>query len=328
MAAVIAAAACSEPAPPPPPPAPPNTAETRAQRYQECWNQFNDKAWDKFQTCYTDTAVSESADSTPATFTGRPAIIERAKMEAGAFPDRRGEVRLVLVNNEHVASIAMYTGTNTGPLPPGPDGKPGPATGKPVGFLLAHMVDFDSTGMAAGREMAFVDEGTMMAQLGLSPAPARPAEKPNGMPATVVLAKNDATETANLAATSAMFVAVNKHDLKALAAMTPDTYRSIEIARPKDMDKKEALASTKEMFGAYPDVKITPTTMWAAGDYVVITGTFEGTNTGDMPSAQMKKTGKAVKARFCEIIKFENGKPKDDYLFYNGAAMAAQLGLK
>src|SRR5436190_12912984 len=56
------AAACSESAPPPPPPPPApvvKTAQERAAMYQACWQQFNDKAWDKFQNCYTETATSE-----------------------------------------------------------------------------------------------------------------------------------------------------------------------------------------------------------------------------------------------------------------------------
>jgi len=35
-----------------------------------------------------------------------------------------------------------------------------------------------------------------------------------------------------------------------------------------------------------------------------------------------------VIGRFCEIVKFEGGKATDDYLFYNGAAFMAQLGVK
>ena len=77
--------------------------------------------------------------------------------------------------------------------------------------------------------------------------------------------------------------------------------------------------------GAFPDVKITPVSSWAAGDYVVVTGTFEGTNTGDMPSMKMKKTGNKVSAHFLEIFQFDKGKVTNDWLFYNGAAFATQL---
>jgi predicted ester cyclase len=323
------AGACSEPAPPPEPAAPAvKSAEVRAQWYQDCWNHFNSKAWTEFEACYAENAVSESVDSDAPSATGRAAIIERAKMEATAFPDRRGELRLLLVNGDRMASVALYSATNTGPMPPGPDGKPMPATGKPVGLLMAHTVDLDPTGSHAVRDASYVDDGTMAAQLGMNPAPARPAEKPSGALPTIVIARNDDAERANLASAQAIFDAVNKHDLKAIEALTPEDYKLIEVARPTDVGKKESLAGAKEMFGAFPDVKVTPVTMWAARDYVAIAGTFEGTNTGDLPSMGLKKTGRKVSARFFEIIRFENGQPKEDWLFYNGAAMAAQLGVK
>ena len=327
-AALVTVAACSEPAPPPPPPAPPvATPEQRAQWYQACWDQFNNKQWDQFQNCYSENAISEAVDSTPPSLAGRAAIIEHGKTDAVAFPDRRGEVRLVLVNGDHMASLALFTATNTGEMS-GPDGKPMKPTGKSIGFLMGHVIDLDATGTHAAREATYVDEGTMAAQLGLSPAPARVAEKPTGASTKVVIAKNDATEKANLDATRASIDAFNKHDLKAIDADTPDNYRLVEIAQPKDLDKKGSLASMKELFGGFSDATLTPQTMWAAGDYVVVEGTLTGTNNGDLKSMGVKKTGKKVTLRYFDIIRFENGKGVEEWLVYNGAAFAGQLGLK
>jgi len=328
-AVLVGAAACSEP-PPPPPPAAPTVAspEARAQFYQGCWAHYNNKAWDQFQNCYAETAVSEAVDSTTPADNGRAAIVEHDKALAESFPDRRGEPRLILINGERIATIALYTATNTGPMP-GPDGKPMPATGKSVGLLIGHTLEMDATGSVAVRDASYLDEGTMMAQLGLNPAPAPPAEKATGAPPTVVLATNDATETANLAEARKIFDAVNAHDVAALTAATPDNYKAFEPSSPTPKDKKASLQGMQEMFGAFPDVRITPTRMWAAGDYVAIEGTFEGTNTGPMPSMGMKKgTGNKVSVRFLEFMKFENGQCTEDWLFYNGAAWAAQLGLK
>lgn len=331
-AAMSMAAACSESAPPPPPPPPApvvKTAQERAAMYQACWQQFNDKAWDKFQNCYTETATSESVDSNPPSVTGRAQIVERAKTESLGFPDRRGEVKMILINGDHATSVALWTGTNTGALPPGPDGKPVPATNKPVGFLMAHTLDYDSTGAYAVRDAAYIDEHTLMSQLGLDPSPARKVEKATGAPAMVVIAKNDAAETANVNATRSLFDALNKHDIKGIEALTGDDYKGVTIAEAKDVNKKESLAGTKEMFGAFPDVAITPATVWGAGDFVVVTGTFQGTNTGPMPSAKMPATGNKVSARFLEILRFgADGKVHEDWLFYNGAAMMAQLTAK
>ena len=66
---------------------------------------------------------------------------------------------------------------------------------------------------------------------------------------------------------------------------------------------------------------------WGAGDYVVATGTWSGTNTGDMPGTKMKKTGKSVALQFVEVDRFAAGKTKNIWIFTNGAAAAAQLGM-
>jgi len=188
---------------------------------------------------------------------------------------------------------------------------------------MVHTADFDATGSAVVHDAAYVDQGTMMSQLGLSPKPARPVAKPTGAAATVVMAKNDDAEKANLATAQSLFDTLNKHDLKGLAVFMGDDYKSMTVAEPKDQNKTEAMAGTKDMFTGFPDVKIMPVTTWAAGDYVVISGTFDGTNTGDTPT--MKKSGNKVSAHFLEILKFSGGKVQDDWLFYNGAAFMAQL---
>src|SRR5678815_5626896 len=96
--AVLLHGACSEPAPPPPPAPSPTvkTPQQRVQLYQACWDQFNNQQWDQFQKCYAENAVSEAMDANPPSITGRTAIIERAKLEVAPFPDRHGEIRLLL----------------------------------------------------------------------------------------------------------------------------------------------------------------------------------------------------------------------------------------
>ena len=122
-----------------------------------------------------------------------------------------------------------------------------------------------------------------------------------------------------------MFETLNKHDVAAYGKLLPDDYKLIESAQPADLDKKGALASIKEAFTAFPDVSITPSTTWAAGDYVVVEGTFAGTNTGNLPSMGLGKTGKKLSVRFFEVLRIEKGQPKEDWLFYNGSAFARQL---
>jgi ketosteroid isomerase-like protein len=329
--ALLLAVGCSEPAPPPapaaPPPPPVKTAQERVQLFQDCWNHFNTKAYDRMATCYASSINVETADSAmPKITTPADAIAQMKKEEAG-FPDRRGELRYVFLNGGHIASIVLYTGTNSGPMT-GPDGKPMPATNKSVGMLVGQVLDLDANGAAATRETVYFEEGTMMAQLGLSPNPARKAEKATGAAPIIVMAKNDATEAANVTAVRAMYDAFTKKDVKAMQASMADDYKLIEVAQAMDMDKKAADKSMSEFMKGFPDVTPTITNIWAAGDFVIVEGSISGTNTGPMPSMGMKKaTGKKITVRFLEVYEMSGGKAKTDWLFYNGAAFATQLGL-
>jgi|SRR5688572_13320191 len=326
--ALLLAAACSEPAPPPPPPPPPvKTAQERVQLYQDCWNHFNTKAYDRMASCYASAMTAEVADSaTPKVTTPADAIAQMKKDEA-AFPDRRGELRYVFVNGSHIAGVVLYTGTNSGAMA-GPDGKPMPATNKSIGMLMGHALDLDANGAAATRETVYLEEGTMMAQLGLNPNPARKPEKGTGAAPVIVIAKNDATEAANVTAVRAMYDAFAKKDVKAMQAAMTDDFKLIEIAQAMDLDKKAADKSMSEFMRGFPDLTPSVTTIWAAGDFVIVEGSISGTNTGPMPSMGMKKpTGKKITVRFMEVYEMSGGKAKTEWLFYNGAAFASQLGL-
>jgi hypothetical protein len=79
------------------------------------------------------------------------------------------------------------------------------------------------------------------------------------------------------------------------------------------------------MYKGMSDVKLDGVESWAAGDYVVSTGTFTGKNDG--PMMGMKPTGKQVTLGYLQIDRLEAGKIKESWLFYNSAAMAMQLGL-
>lgn len=327
---IAVAAACSEPAPPPPPPAPtPATAEARVKLFTSCWDQFNNKAWDQFQNCFAENATAENIDSGRPPTTGRAALLAQAKAEAESSPDRRGELKLALFNGSRIAAVAAFTGTNTGPMP-GPDGKPMPATNKKFGLLIGQYLELDAMGAHATRESVYIEEGTFASQLGLSPQPyGRPVIALTGAAPITVIAKNDATETANVATVRAMMEAGNKHDFKAMETFMADNYKLIDVGQPQDLDKKAAMAASKEFLGAFKDLQATASDVWAAGDYVVIVGRIDGTNTGPMPSMGIAKaTNKKISGRFLEICKIENGKVTEDWLFYNTAAVASQLGLK
>ena len=321
------------PAPAPPPveakkeePKPvPLTAEQKIKGYQEGWAAFNAKDFAKFQGTWAENAQSEMLDM-GAPLTGPAAITEKgAKSFASGFPDATGEAQLTLVNGNNILGVILVRGTNTGTYvtPVGPV----PATNKKVGFLAAQSIELNDLGKAVKEVMAY-DGGTVAGQLGLMPGPHRKAIETGWTEKPVVVASGSEVEKANLAAFTKGVEGFNKHDTAAALAMAADDVVFSKVSAPADLTgKKEVQKGLDESFKAFPDVKLEIKSAWSAGDYVVSTGTWSGTNTGDMPAMKLKKTGKPVSVHFIEVDKFVGGKTKNIWLFTNGAAAAAQLGL-
>ncbi|HYQ05300.1 MAG TPA: nuclear transport factor 2 family protein [Polyangiaceae bacterium] len=321
------------PAPPPAPveakkeePKPvPLTAEQKLKAYQEGWAAFDAKDFAKFQGIWAENATSEMLDM-GAPLTGPAAITEKgAKSFASGFPDATGELQLTLVNGNNIVGVVLVRGTNAGTYvtPVGPV----PATNKKVGFLAAQSVEVNDQGKAVKEVLAY-DGGTVAGQLGLMPMPHRKAIETGWTEKPVVIASGSETEKTNLAAFSKGIEGFNKHDAAAALAAAADDVVFSKQSGPADLTgKKEVQKGLEESFKAFPDVKLDVKSSWAAGDYVVSTGTWSGTNTGDMPSMKMKKTGKPVSVHYIQIDKFVGGKTKNMWLFMNGAAAAAQLGM-
>jgi predicted ester cyclase len=338
-AAPLAAPPPAEPvaAAPPPPAAPveaakpaappPATADERAKWFKDCWTLFNTKDWNKFPGCYAENASSEQVDMGMPALVGRANVIEKnAKIFATAFPDLVGENELTIVSGNDILSVVLLKGTHKGALP-GPQGEI-PPTNKKIGYLAVQHIQTTADGRSIAKERFIYDGGTFMSQLGLSPMPARKpleqgwAEKPS------LISSGSEAEKANLAVLGAYTAAFNKHDAAALAATVTDDVTFSDLSAPADrVGKKEVTKSNEEMLKGFPDAKIDQTGAWAAGDYVISTGRFSGTNSGDMPSMKLKKTGKPVNVEYYMVTKVAGGKVKSNWLFSNGMAFAGQLGL-
>jgi predicted ester cyclase len=301
----------------------PLTAEQKIKVYQDTWAAFNAKDFAKFQASWAEGATSEMLDMGPP-LVGPAAITETgAKAFATGFPDATGEAQLTLVNGNNVVGLVLIRGTHTGPFvtPMGPV----PPTSKKVGFLAADIVELNDAGKGV-KEVLGYDGGTLAGQLGLAQMPHRKAIDAGWAEKPVVVATGSELEKSNLAAYNKAVEGFNKHDAVAALGTPADDIVFSEMSAPADRTgKKEVQKGIEEMFKAFPDAKLELKSAWSAGDYVVSTGTWSGTNTGDM--SKLKKTGKAVKLQFIEVDKFVGGKTKNIWLFTNGAAAAAQLGL-
>ena len=318
---------------PPPAPAPkdqpvapkPITAEERVKWYQDCWEDFNQKKWTEFQQCYAPTATSQ--DGMGRTLHGPDAIAADSENFAKGVPDVRGDGQLILVNGTHTAGVYLLTGTHSGPLK-SPEGKETPATNKKFGLLFGHTLEVEPNAPKGTKEFGVMDNGTFVNQLGLSKNPGRPLME-KGVPAPkIVIAKNDAAETKNLDAEKATADAWNKRDATTLYPFYADDVVVHDMTQPKDQTKAQMQQSDKDLWKAFSDARITNSSIWAAGDYAVINGTFEGTNDGDFAPMKLKKTGKKVSVPYLSIDRLEDGKIKESWLFFDGAYFAAQLGVK
>jgi hypothetical protein len=204
-----------------------------------------------------------------------------------------------------------------------------PATNKKFGVFFAQLIETTEDGRGVQRERTYLDVGSLLGQLGLSPAPHRKLVEKGWAEKPVVIATGNEVEKANLAGLPSGIEAFNEHDLPAMLGLFADDVVLSSASAPADVVGRAAVRkSYQELFKGFPDAKLELTTSWAAGDYVVSEGVFSGTNSRALPSWGIKKaTGKPVRSRYTEIAKLEAGTIKNAWIFDNGMAFATQLGL-
>ena len=142
------------------------------------------------------------------------------------------------------------------------------------------------------------------------------------------MASGSDTEAANKKLARKMWSSVSSGDDEAFLAMVADDAIMHHMDMPEDVNGKDGV---RKLIGTYregfPSFTLTPEDVIAAGDWVTARVTFKGKNTGDLTAMNVKATGKDVTLQSFNATRFENGKMKEHYVFLNGLAFAAQLGL-
>src|SRR5215467_10026079 len=136
-----------------------STPDAWAQWYQDCWADFSAAKWDEFKKCYAANAVSQQLGYGKLSVTGRDAIVKASQDFFMTFPDARGEGQLILLNGNHITSMYLLKGTNTGPLF-GPDGKLLPGRNQKIGLFFGHSIETDSGGRVV-KEIGAMDGVTL-----------------------------------------------------------------------------------------------------------------------------------------------------------------------
>jgi ketosteroid isomerase-like protein len=299
-----------------------------ADKYTKCIGMINDGKFDDF-TSQCVAADYKGHDVDMGDMNGADSIKNEFASLKKAFPDWKMTPQLVLVNGRNILAVELTTGTNSGPMQMAPSAPETPATNKKLGMLVFHRLTIDDQNKA-NEEWMYEDPSTMMGQLGLLPKGAPPVRPVidtswDGAPNITVAADND-TEKKNLEVAKAMTEAFNARKLPdMLALMTDDAVESDQADAQDYKGKKEIEKDLKGFQSAFSDCKITVDNTWAAGDYVVALGMFEGTNDHDLGT--LKKTGKKISIHYAEVLKLKDGKVTNLWRFRNGMATAIQLGV-
>jgi predicted ester cyclase len=302
------------------------TGKALADRYSQCWQNFNEANWDEFLKCYGPATPSVAPGMLPAK--GGKAIVDKhAKTFRAALPDVIGELQLMVVNGRNAATIALMHGTHTGPLA-SPAGDI-PPTNKRLGQVVAHSIE-SGPGAIASKEWFIQDGATFMAQLGLSKNPARGAvdKMPTAIAGSpVVVATGSAVEKSNLAAARKAYALFNRHDKKLAETASPDIVDHDQTA-PADITGVAAeMDHTVALWQMSSNVRCTTPILFAAGDYTVAIGQLLGKNDGDAPAMGLKKTGKSFGLDYIEFIRWKDGKAVELWPFVNSMQLAMELGL-
>ncbi|HXI59607.1 MAG TPA: ester cyclase [Polyangia bacterium] len=302
------------------------TGKALADRYSQCWQNFNEANWDEFLKCYGPGTPSVAPGMLPAK--GGKAIVDKhAKTFRAALPDVIGELQLLVVSGRNAATIALMHGTHTGPLA-SPAGDI-PPTNKRLGQVVAHSIE-SGPGAIASKEWFIQDGATFMAQLGLSKNPARAAidKMPTAIAGgPVVVATGSAVEKSNLAAAKKAYALFNRHDKKLAETASPDIVDHDQTS-PADITGVAAeMDHTAALWQMSSNVKCATPILFAAGDYTVAIGQLVGKNDGDAPAMGLKKTGKSFSLDFIEFVRWKDGKAVELWPFLNSMQLAMELGL-
>ena len=81
-----------------------------------------------------------------------------------------------------------------------------------------------------------------------------------------------------------------------------------------------------ELLGAYPDFTIEVVALLGDADRAVVQWRAIGTFTG-RPFQGVHATGRHVEIRGCDVMRFEDGRLRENTIYYDGLGLARQIGM-
>ncbi len=118
----------------------------------------------------------------------------------------------------------------------------------------------------------------------------------------------------------------NSHDPSKLAAHYAESvsFRSPLAGEITSLEGVQRFAAG--LFSAFPDAKMTVTRVVSAGSEAFVHFEATGTNSGPLPNGR-PATGRAMRFHGLAHTVIENGKVRQDWVYYDALAVFRQLGL-
>lgn len=236
-----------------------------------------------------------------------------------AFPDAKLTTTRVLVKDDKAIAEWVVTGTNSGDFM---GGKP---TGKRVGYGGVSVRWLGPDGKVT-RENMYVDQTTMMGQLGKAPKDAKvraPLAAPTGATEFIVAKPGDEKNETTL---RSLYAAMEKQDVKGSVALFSTDIVVSNAYYPEDIKGLKAVEKDiTEGSKAFVDSKTKISQCISAGSFVACEFVWSATWKG--PAMGMKPTGKTGTVHGVEIARLKDGKIAETHGYGNGVEFAATFGL-
>jgi steroid delta-isomerase-like uncharacterized protein len=120
--------------------------------------------------------------------------------------------------------------------------------------------------------------------------------------------------------------AMNRHDVGEMASLCWEDAVGDEVAEPSPYEGRESIAkSYRELFSGFPDCRSEVLNAFSGQDQALVEVRWWGTNKAEFRG--LPATGKFVDIRIAYIFKVQEGKICKITEYYDGAAVARQMGL-
>ena len=265
-------------------------------RYQACWTAYNAGRWGKVAACYPRDYTLEVRGLAGAATDSADWLADVKQHGIVALGDR-GEPELVMAADGWLLGVVRVTGTNAG---------------QPVGVRLAELIEYDARGKVTRHEQYYD-----LAARTRPPAPA----------ALRVAIADDQLEAARAieATVGTLIEAWRDGRLDAVGALVTDDLVWTEAAIDRRLDKAGLLAQLAAWRQGFHDHELNLSHSYVVGDFVIVRGFLDGENDGDLPALGITRTGNRIAVPVLAVFELRGGKVAAAELFWQRAALTAQL---